>query len=545
MNIRTSLTAMTAALVTTSAFAGEPAIIAEWRGEYGLVRVEAPEDEHLADTAEAWGWYELEGERFEFASQNTSLEQGIAFLRPSSRGEHWIVGELSFSLCQNGGSACRLVETRFEGDVYGRRGDNNLVLSQPEAPEIVVDSTHESHGEGSAALAAAFEAAALDGKLVLIDFGAIWCPPCNQLSADILEAPEHQADLEPYHVVALDADDADSWESKDRYGVRGYPTLIVARADGEELDRQEGYWSKDNTLSWLASLAGGSVSLNEQFEMAPEMSDVARGEVAKTLAFAGRVEDAVELILQGCEGADCQIATVVVNASREEEVSPTEESAIWLLENAPLRTAEWLWWVPDLAEASDELRDLVADQFPTLLASVDPVLAAELAFVGNEFMSDFAIDVVTAMSVAVFRSQLTGDPVADRASYYSLIHLYDSLGLDSQVVELLTKAITEFPTEMTFYNSLAGYHSEMGRFGEALVAIEGAVEWAYGDNAIRVAKSHAEILIELGQREEAVEVITSALESAAVPETDLDVRTFTYIERLEQLLESVQSGGEE
>jgi thioredoxin-like negative regulator of GroEL len=545
MNIRTSLTTLGGALFATSVLAGEPAIVAEWRGDYGLVRVESPEDEHLADAAEAWGWYELDGERVEFASKNTSLEQGIAFLRPSSRGEHWIVGELSFSLCQNGGSACRLVETRFEGDVYGRRGDNNLVLSQPEAPEIVVDTTQESHGEGAEALSAAFDAAALDGKLVLIDFGAIWCPPCNQLSSDILEAPEHQADLEPYHVVVLDADDADSWEAKDRYGIRGYPTLIVARADGEEIDRQEGYWSKGNTLSWLASLAGGSVSLNEQFEMAPEMDEVERGAVAKTLAFAGRVDDAAELILQGCDGADCQIATIVVNASREEEVSSSEESAIWLLENAPLRTAEWLWWVPDLAEASDELRDMVVGLFPTLLASVEPVLAAELAFVGNEFMSDFAIDVVSGLSVAVFRSQLTGDPVADRASYYSLIHLYQGLGMDSQVVELLTKAITEFPTDMTFYNSLASYQSEMGRFDEALVAIEGAAQWAYGDNAIRVAKSHAEILIELGRRAEAIEVITSALETAVVPDTDLDVRTFTYVERLEQLLETVQSGGEE
>jgi thiol-disulfide isomerase/thioredoxin len=100
---------------------------------------------------------------------------------------------------------------------------------------------------------------------VLIDFtGSDWCPPCKALHSNVLTNPEFIA-FAKKHLVLVLADfpnqKPQSAELKksnqalsERFGITGYPTVIILDANGKELRKDVGYGGED-VKSFLAKLA--------------------------------------------------------------------------------------------------------------------------------------------------------------------------------------------------------------------------------------------------------------------------------------------------
>ncbi|HCP46428.1 MAG TPA: hypothetical protein DIU15_10315 [Deltaproteobacteria bacterium] len=88
-------------------------------------------------------------------------------------------------------------------------------------------------------------------KLVLVDFSAIWCPPCDRLRDEFLQSPRWADLLDSFELVVLDADDPSSFQAKDRYRVGGYPTLLVLSQEGQVLDRMVGFDGASRTAARL------------------------------------------------------------------------------------------------------------------------------------------------------------------------------------------------------------------------------------------------------------------------------------------------------
>lgn len=88
---------------------------------------------------------------------------------------------------------------------------------------------------------AAREAAAAESKLVFIDFFTTWCEPCKRLDAlTWTDAAVGKLVGEAAVPLKIDAEK----EGKDlakRYKVAAYPTLLLLKADGTEVDRLVGF----------------------------------------------------------------------------------------------------------------------------------------------------------------------------------------------------------------------------------------------------------------------------------------------------------------
>ncbi len=84
--------------------------------------------------------------------------------------------------------------------------------------------------------------------IVLVDFHAEWCGPCQMLGP-ILDALSTEQDK--VAIVKVDVDKFPSIAQK--YGVMSMPTMIVFK-DGEKIDQKVGLMPKDALETWFASL---------------------------------------------------------------------------------------------------------------------------------------------------------------------------------------------------------------------------------------------------------------------------------------------------
>jgi len=76
--------------------------------------------------------------------------------------------------------------------------------------------------------------AASRAQPILVDIWADWCAPCIAL-APVLERviPEYEGRV---RLAKVDADAGENMKLAGRYGVRGFPTVLLLR-DGDEQDR--------------------------------------------------------------------------------------------------------------------------------------------------------------------------------------------------------------------------------------------------------------------------------------------------------------------
>jgi thiol-disulfide isomerase/thioredoxin len=89
-------------------------------------------------------------------------------------------------------------------------------------------------------IAAAFDSAKQAGKPVLLYWGAIWCPPCQQLKATVFSRPDFIAKSQLFVSVYLDGDDPGAQRWGETFKVTGYPTMLVLDANQRELQRIAG-----------------------------------------------------------------------------------------------------------------------------------------------------------------------------------------------------------------------------------------------------------------------------------------------------------------
>lgn len=86
--------------------------------------------------------------------------------------------------------------------------------------------------------------------LVVVDFWAEWCQPCQAMSPLIDEVATEMSDK--LKVVKVNIED--SPEAPTKYSVRGIPTLMVFK-DGQVVDTRVGGMNKDQLNEWLGGIA--------------------------------------------------------------------------------------------------------------------------------------------------------------------------------------------------------------------------------------------------------------------------------------------------
>lgn len=492
----------------------------DWSPRASRLRVHGGPGEHLSEDGPAtvriaWGQQSVVRE-----TQGKRLSGDGVVLPP-------LAGEVSLTVaavsCEDGGARCVPVETSFAVTLDARRGTVQPLALDPESipgSEVQGDAPTPQHAPTADA---AFDAARLSDRLVLLDFTAHWCPPCNLMAAEVLDDPADQDALSDFVVAKVDVDRAESWRLKDRYDVGGYPTLLAARPDGTELDRLVGYPGEEALLAWLDGLtelpALGDLPALDTLEPAT----LAR--LAVRLQRAGRDDEAgAALAAARQSGAPTDAAAVAV------EGDPA--AAVRLLQGTR-QPGAWLGDVFTVARAEDTVRLAFLERLPAWLEGADPVEKADLLYFRGVLDAEQGPRWF-AQAAATLWLGLSGDPTLDRGHWVGLASLYEGAEDTQSALAVLDNAVEHFPTEFTFHHARARTLFRADRGAEAVDAARSALEHAFGDNRLRAANTLALALEASGDRTAAKALVDQTLADAPRPAPGTRVRTFRYLTALEE-----------
>jgi thioredoxin-related protein len=142
---------------------------------------------------------------------------------------------------------------------------------------------------------AAKQAAAAHKQLVLLEFGAEWCGPCQRFARDATTQPALQQALSGVAYHAVDAEKGEGLPLAKEYTVKGYPTFVLMDATGASIDRWTGYLdSKDFIATFTDATADPTTVEAKRARLAqtPKAADAAR--LGRIEASAWQLPEAVQ-----------------------------------------------------------------------------------------------------------------------------------------------------------------------------------------------------------------------------------------------------------
>ena len=473
-------------LFIAAALAADPVIEVRWSAFVARLVITAGAEEHVNEAAPAW---------FSNGHDEVRGSGGLAWARlPFVAGNTFTA---AIPVCTDDGSKCRIVEVTGRSTSGVASGKMRML---PAADRRLAPR---------AATAAAR----------VYDFGAVWCPPCNLLRAEVIEDPADAEAVGGVEIIYVDADKPESWPLKTRYHVTGYPTLVAVDAAGNEVDRLLGYDSEATALAWFSGL--DSVAPIAGFEAGPALGadPAAAAHAALRLAKVGKNDAAKRWLAAAADNTESRYARLLLD--------PKPADADWMQANAADGD-----WIPVVLAAFPERWAALAPRIPALEA--DDIVACFDVYAGKA-SPEAALVARVALTALVWK-QMGADVEAARGHIVDLTDGLAGIGNLPKALSILAEYSALYPAEFTWDFSAARLLLDAKRYPEAEAKALSALDKAWGDQRLRAVQRLARSLDGQGKRPDALAALKAELAAAARPGPDVQVRTSRYLGEVEALI---------
>ena len=177
--------------------------------------------------------------------------------------------------------------------------------------------------------------AASTNKPLLLDFMTDWWGSCKRFARAAEEDEEVKSKLDEVILVQIDSEKGEGIELAKKYGIRGYPTFILANAEGEAYYRWMGY-SKEYFFKKMETGMSDLTTITEKRKRFAEKPD------AKTAA-----------MLAEYSASKAEYKEAIAMYSRAAEMDEDNDFAYELYENYSRGMRRDLFSMQELMAAAD------------------------------------------------------------------------------------------------------------------------------------------------------------------------------------------------
>jgi thiol-disulfide isomerase/thioredoxin len=142
-----------------------------------------------------------------------------------------------------------------------------------------------------------FAQARASNKPVFLYWGAVWCPPCNQIKVTVFNRQDFIERSKLFVPVYLDGDTPGAQKLGAQFKVRGYPTMILLSPDGTELTRLPGEVGAGSYMEALNLGLASGISVKQSLAQALGANSASlTPEAWRQLAFYSWDQDEAQLV---------------------------------------------------------------------------------------------------------------------------------------------------------------------------------------------------------------------------------------------------------
>ncbi len=188
-------------------------------------------------------------------------------------------------VCDDRNTFCEVHEIKLDANSISKKAK-----SLPQTLKIKLNS----HGFYEGDFQWALDHARKENKLLLIDFGARWCPSCLRLENEIFASETFKKTTKKWLKFKVDVDAFTNLVLLDKYSVKGYPTVLFLNSAGDEMIRFVDFQPLDYVVGMIQEVAANPISLAE---LEKNQGDtVSQLKLGQRLFYSGQNSKAFEIL---------------------------------------------------------------------------------------------------------------------------------------------------------------------------------------------------------------------------------------------------------